>query len=50
MFAPLYEDMPRFDELISFVLDQDFRLVTFYDTGYQHGFAAWTDALFLRAP
>ena len=50
VFAPLYEDMPRFDELISFALDQGFRLVGFYDTGYRHGLAAWADALFVRAP
>jgi FkbM family methyltransferase len=45
-FAPLYEKLPRLDELYAFVVDHGFDLVSFYKFYHVNGRAGWTDALF----
>jgi len=41
----MYEDAPRFDTLVTHVLDRGFRLVGIHTT-YQSGLAGWADVLF----
>jgi FkbM family methyltransferase len=46
IFSIMYEHMARFDEIVRFVLDNGFVLVSFYEIFYKQERAAWTDALF----
>jgi FkbM family methyltransferase len=46
IFSNMYEHMPRFDELLRFVLDNGFVLISFYEFFYQQERASWSDALF----
>jgi FkbM family methyltransferase len=45
-FAPLYENLPRFDQLYGFLTDRDFDLVGLYDLHYRNDKLGWADALF----
>jgi FkbM family methyltransferase len=47
-FAPLYENLPRFDQLYGFLADRDFDLVGLYDIHYRNDKIGWADALFAR--
>jgi FkbM family methyltransferase len=47
-FFEIYEDLPRFDEIFSFVAGKGFSLVSFYRFYYRNDRIAWTDALFER--
>lgn len=47
-FVAMYEGAPRFDRLLSHMLDRDFQLAGLYVT-HQNGQAAWADALFVRS-
>lgn len=44
-FAQMYEDAPRFDELLTFVLDHGFRLVGMFPV-HQERIAKWADVIF----
>ena len=46
-FSDMYKGLPRFDTIYAHLADRGFALVSFYDFYYQHGRAAWTDALFI---
>lgn len=48
IFADLYRDSPRFDRLLTHLLDAGFRVVGLYDFGFQHDRAAWCDALMVH--
>ena len=48
IFAKLYMNMPRVDEIYRFIADQGFELVSFYQFHYLNDRAAWTDALFVH--
>jgi FkbM family methyltransferase len=45
-FAPMYVDAPRFDGVVRFLLDRDFRLVGLYNLTMQRGTLEYADALF----
>lgn len=46
IFAPLYDDLPAFDEIYKFLVDRQMRLVALYNYAMRDGAAAWCDALF----
>jgi FkbM family methyltransferase len=46
-FAQIYKGAPRFDEILRFVLDRGFELVSFYEVIHRNDRAGETDALFL---
>lgn len=46
-FCELYKDLPRFDEIYRFLIEQGLVLVSFYEMEYKHNRAGWTDALFV---
>lgn len=45
-FSAMYKNLPAFDEIYRFLLDRNFKLVSFYQFRYQQELAGWTDALF----
>ena len=47
-FAELYVGLPRVDDIFRFLLDNNFRLVSFYEFAHQGHLASWSDALFLN--
>jgi FkbM family methyltransferase len=47
IISEMYQGMPRFDELLRFLLDRGFVLISIYEVTHRDGRAAWTDALFL---
>ena len=48
IFSNMYEDIAPFDEVYRFMLDNGFRLVSFYKFYFYEQLADWSDALFLR--
>ena len=48
-FTPMYDNAPRFDELIRFMLDRGFRVVGLWITHQEH-IAQFGDVLFARSP
>lgn len=42
-----YEELPRVDEVLAFMLDNGFLLVSFYNFHYRDGRASWADGLFV---
>jgi FkbM family methyltransferase len=47
IFSEMYEAMPHFDEILRFVLDRGFMLISMYEVFHSDGRAGWADALFL---
>ena len=48
IFSNMYKDLPAFDEIFRFLLDRNFKLVSFYQFHHQKEIASWSDALFLN--
>ena len=48
IFSKMYRDLPDFDEAYRFLLDNNFKLVSFYSFYYSDNLASWSDALFLN--
>lgn len=49
IFSDMYENLPRFDTILTHLLDNGFRLVAFYEMlGDAGGTAGWTEALFVN--
>jgi FkbM family methyltransferase len=48
IFGPMYEGIPRFDELLGYALDYGFRFVGLYGVEQQHGVPGWADALLVH--
>lgn len=48
IFSDLYQGKPRFDTVLSFLLDRGYVLVSVYDIHQMNGVAAWADALFIH--
>lgn len=48
IFSNMYKNLPAFDEIFRFLLDRNFKLVSFYQFHHQQGIASWSDALFLN--
>ena len=46
IFSEMYKDLPAFDEVYRFLLDKEFKLVSFYQFYHQRELASWSDALF----
>lgn len=44
----LYKGLPSIEEIYSFLMEQGFSLVSFYQFHYQYPRTAWTDALFVN--
>jgi FkbM family methyltransferase len=49
ILCDMYKGLPSVDEIYSFLTEQGFNLVSFYQFQYQHPRAAWTDALFANS-
>jgi FkbM family methyltransferase len=48
IFSRMYEKLPRPDEVLAYLADHGFSLVSFYEIHYQQERAGWTDALFIN--
>jgi FkbM family methyltransferase len=48
IFSNQYQGLPRFTEVINFLLDRDYVLVSNYTVFYLEGLASWTDLLFVH--
>jgi len=48
ILSEMYKGLPSVHEIYSFLTEQGFSLVSFYQFHYQHPGAAWTDALFVN--
>jgi FkbM family methyltransferase len=48
IFSDMYEGISPFDEVYRFMLNNGFRLVSFYEFYHRNQLADWTDALFSR--
>lgn len=49
VFDRMYEGIDRFDTLLSFMLDKNYKLVGFYDQNKRNGILSWSDVLFAHA-
>jgi FkbM family methyltransferase len=47
-FIEIYQGAPRFDQVLGFLLDRRFRLISLYDVVYRRNAIAWADALFIH--
>jgi FkbM family methyltransferase len=47
IFSEMYEGLPRFDEILLFMREHGFRLVSLYNFHFQEGLVSWADALFV---
>ncbi len=47
-FSEMYKNLPSFGEIYNFLINHNFRLVSFYKFYYQEQLASWTDALFVH--
>jgi FkbM family methyltransferase len=50
IFANLYQEQARVDDVFRCLLDHHMHLVGIYDVHAVHGLAGWADALFMRMP
>jgi hypothetical protein len=48
IFSEQYRNIPPFHEILRFLLDRNFSLVTFYHSHYQEDLLSWTDVLFIN--
>ncbi len=49
ILSDMYENIPRFDELYGFLLDNGYKLVSFYYPHYQNDHVSWMDGLFVSS-
>jgi FkbM family methyltransferase len=47
-FIEIFQGALRFDEVISFLLNRNFRLISLYDVVFRRDAIAWADGLFVR--
>ena len=48
IFSDMYTDQPSFEVIYQFLMDNRFRLVSFYDFHHTHKLASWCEALFVN--
>jgi FkbM family methyltransferase len=48
-FIEIYQEAPRFDEVLGYLLDRKFRLISLYEVVYRNNAIAWADALLVLA-
>jgi FkbM family methyltransferase len=48
--SEIYEGSPRIDEVIGYLLDRNYKIVSIYEQLYQHDILGWTDVLFVYRP
>ena len=48
ILSDMYKGLPSFDDVIRFLLQHNFSLVTFYESHFQKNLVSWTDALFIN--
>ena len=48
IFSDMYENLPPFTKTYDYLTNNNFSLVSFYQTYYQNQLASWTDALFVH--
>ena len=48
ILGDMYEGLPRFEEILGFLLSRGYRVVSFYETFYEGDRISWTDALFIN--
>lgn len=48
VFSDMYKGLPPVHEILRFLAERNFSLVTFYRLHYQHHLASWTDGLFIN--
>jgi len=47
-FSEMYKNLPKFDQIFRYLIDNNFVLVTFYERFFQNEVLGWTDALFIN--
>jgi len=48
IFADMYRDLPRFDDVFRYLIDRGFLLVSIYDIHHQRQLADWANLLFVN--
>lgn len=48
IFSDMYQDLPKFHEVFRYLSENNFQLVTFYESHYQEELVSWTDVLFIN--
>jgi len=48
IFSNMYENLPQFHEVLQYLEEKNFDLVTFYKSNFQNELVSWTDALFIN--
>jgi FkbM family methyltransferase len=46
--SEIYQNLPKFTEVIDYLLIREYKLIAFYKIHYQKQLASWTDALFIH--
>ena len=47
IFSKMYDDLPRFHEMLSYLSDHQYTLVSVYDPHFQHNLFSWMDVLYV---
>jgi FkbM family methyltransferase len=48
IFSDMYKGLPKFHEVFRYLSENNFDLVTFYDSHFQEDLVSWTDALLIN--
>lgn len=48
IFSEMYKDIPSFGDVFNFLIQNNFKIVRFYDSHYMHNFLSWIDVLFVN--
>jgi len=48
IFSRMYENLPAFDVIYKYLIENNFKLVSFYKSYYQYDLISWTDVLFIN--
>jgi hypothetical protein len=48
IFSDMYKNLPPFDEIFRFAIENNFKLVALYQFAIQNNVASWADALFVN--
>jgi FkbM family methyltransferase len=48
IFSDMYKNLPSFDDVYRYLIDNNFSLVSFYTPNFQRELVSWTDVLFIN--
>jgi FkbM family methyltransferase len=48
IFSDMYKNLPSFDDVYCYLIDNNFSLVSFYTPNFQRELVSWTDVLFIN--